>query len=757
MALPNNIFTGYNPKQLQTLAQRYGYTDANLDNFGKFLEENPARAKQYFDQQNLDMFGADKMRQFQQGGVPPVGAKPQYYDKFGRSDAERNPYGFTRQPGAAAQVLVPYYNPKTGEKWTAPSAGWSPPSADWTTRAKPQLELHEEGSVRPQPFQPPTYDPRSPVPFMPTMRSIPTPVGSQPVRPEDTVPDPPPYPGIAQEATSRILQPELPPGTRLTPSYTPFEQAQLLGSAGQVAGDVRVPTSTEVSAAQAGIPTATAAPTVTATTAAPAIQALPSTAQELAAPTQSVEAAQQAQTQVTNLQAAQQAQAAQVQAPAERALQTGEQIALPTGQAAQAAAFVDPVAQAAVAAPTEEATVQGQLATLLQQFESGEAPAWARGAIRTAQQTLLARGLGASSIAGQAIVQAAMEAALPIAQLDAATVAKFEAQNLTNRQQAAMVQAQYRAQFIGKEFDTEFQTRVQNAAKISDVANRNFTAEQQIALENSRLAQTVDIENLKNRQALVLAEAGALTNLDIANLNNRQQAQVQNAQNFLQLDVKNLTNAQQSAILDSQQQSQALLTDAAAENTARQLNAKSQQQTDQFYQNLVATIGQTNSSQTNAINQFNAGQRNSLNRFNSEIVNQRDQFNAKNQLAIEQSNAVWRREIATADTAAANFANQLNAQNLLNLSNQAYANLWQEYRDVMEFAWQAGENEQDRLSALQMAQLNIKAKVDLTEYAAERDRAKGIGDFLGKMLLPFAQTGIGIIGSKLPLIGGLFK
>ena len=41
MALPNNIFTGYNPKQLQTLAQRYGYTDANLDNFGNFLEENP--------------------------------------------------------------------------------------------------------------------------------------------------------------------------------------------------------------------------------------------------------------------------------------------------------------------------------------------------------------------------------------------------------------------------------------------------------------------------------------------------------------------------------------------------------------------------------------------------------------------------------------------------------------------------------------------------------------------------------------------
>ena len=40
-----------------------------------------------------------------------------------------------------------------------------------------------------------------------------------------------------------------------------------------------------------------------------------------------------------------------------------------------------------------------------------------------------------------------------------------------------------------------------------------------------------------------------------------------------------------------------------------------------------------------------------MKRFNAELNNQRDQFNAQNQLAIAQNNAVWRREIATADTA----------------------------------------------------------------------------------------------------------
>ena len=114
-----------------------------------------------------------------------------------------------------------------------------------------------------------------------------------------------------------------------------------------------------------------------------------------------------------------------------------------------------------------------------------------------------------------------MESALPIAQADATTFAQFEAQNLSNRQARAMLAAQQRAQFIGQEFDQEFQARVQNAAKISDIANLNFTAEQQVQLENSRIANTMNLQNLSNNQALVMAEASALAQLDTANLNNK--------------------------------------------------------------------------------------------------------------------------------------------------------------------------------------------------------------------------------------------
>ncbi len=397
--------------------------------------------------------------------------------------------------------------------------------------------------------------------------------------------------------------------------------------------------------------------------------------------------------------------------------------------------------------------MQGQLVTLLDQFEGGEIPPWARGGVRAAQQVLLQRGLGASSIAGQAIIDAALEQALPIAQADARTVATFEAQNLSNRQQAAMVRAQYRAQFTQQEFDQAFQTRVQNAAQVADIANRNFTSDQQIALENSRLTQTVDLANLNNNQAVTMAQAAALAQLDIANLNNRQQSAVQNAQNFLQIDAANLSNAQQTAVLNSQQQVQALLTDTAAENTARQINARSQQQTDQFYDNLIASIGQANSAQANAINQFNAGQINAVQRFNSEIVNQREQFNARNQLAIGQSNATWRRAIATADTAALNFQNQLNAQNLLKISETAYDNLWQEYRDVLEFAFTAGESELDRINTLQIAQLNANSQASIQQTKLDNDNIRSIGSFAADFFAPTTQS----LGSSVnSFLGSLF-
>ena len=418
-----------------------------------------------------------------------------------------------------------------------------------------------------------------------------------------------------------------------------------------------------------------------------------------------------------------------------RDLQAGEIVDGASTDATKAAKFTEQI-DAATATPSEKATVQGQLVGLMEQFEGTTPPPWAAGAVRLANQQMAARGLSASSMTGQAVVQAAMEAALPIAQADAQTQAQFEAQNLSNRQARAMLAAEQRAKFLGQEFDQDFQARVLNASKVSDIANMNFTADQQVQLENARMVQTMNLENLSNRQAMVLAEASALANLDMGNLNNRQQTAVQNAQNFLQLDMANLSNEQQTELFKSQQIINSMLTDQAARNASMQFNAQSENQANQFYDNLNSTINMFNSEQQNAQERFNAGQINAANQFNAEMKNQREQFNAQNQLVVDQSNAQWRREIATADTAAINRANELNAINTLDISNTAYNNMWQLYGDQMEWAWTSAENQQDRINELAQEQLSLEER----KMMIDANSSASFGNLVSSLLFTDMST-----------------
>jgi len=545
-------------------------------------------------------------------------------------------------------------------------------------------------------------------------------------------------PQLGDIMAQQAITPGLPTGGAVAPIGIQETAKQIIDPAiGQVTGGMAVPTAM-AQTAQATPAIEETAAQVQATTAAPAIaSALDATqaAQGTVDPRAEVLAAQQTASSVGNVSAAQ-GNATLINNPVQRQIQAGE---LVNGAAdAQTAATFTEQVQAATATPSQQATVQGQLASLTANFDATNPPSWAAGALRGVQAQMAARGLGASSMAGQAMVQAALESAIPIAQADASVIAQFEAQNLSNRQQRAMLSAQQRATFIGMEFDQAFQARVQNAARVSDIANMNFTAEQQVQLENSRVANTMNMQNLTNSQAMVMAEAAALAQMDASNLNNRQQAAVSNAQAFLNMDMANLTNRQQTSMFKSQQRIQSLFTDQAAENAARQFNATSDNQTNQFFANLNSQTSQFNAAQSNAQSQFNAGQRNTVERFNAELNNQRDQFNAQNQLVISQNNAQWRREIATANTASINRANELNATALLDISKNSYDNLWTYYADTMEWAWTSAENELDRLSSMAIAQLSAEAQL---AAAAARSTAAGsaIGSLIGTLGSAFIE------------------
>ena len=539
---------------------------------------------------------------------------------------------------------------------------------------------------------------------------------------------------IGSVSAKMMETPAIPQGGVTIPVGTQVTADQEINTGlGQVAGTVGVPTAqatTTTSNQQAEKDANVTIADKSATAVDSALAATSAAQMTLNDPRSQVLAAQQTASSVGNLSAAQ-GNATLMSNPVQRQIQSGEII---TGAAnAETASTYTEQIQAATATPTTQATVQGQLAQLTNNFDASNPPAWAAGALRGVQAQMASRGLGASSIAGQAMVQAALESALPIAQADAQVIASFEAQNLTNRQQRAMLAAQQRATFMGQEFDQNFQARVQNSARIGDIANMNFTAEQNIAMENSRAVNTMNLNNLNNRQAMVAAEAAALSNLDMSNLNNRQQAAVNNAQSFLQQDMANLSNQQQTDLFKAQQRTQALFTDQAAENASRQFNATSQNQVDQFFANLATQTAQFNATQTNAQSQFNAGQVNTVERFNAEMNNQRDQYNATNQLAIAQNNAVWRREIATADTAAVNRANELNANAVLDISKEAYDNLWSYYNDTMEWAWTSADNQLERINKMAIAELNADAMTRANEMTSSSAAGTAIGGLIGTL------------------------
>ena len=390
---------------------------------------------------------------------------------------------------------------------------------------------------------------------------------------------------------------------------------------------------------------------------------------------------------------------------------------------------------------TEEMTVQGQMNTLLSDFDAGNPPPWAAGAMRAATAQLAARGLGASSMAGQAIIQATIEAATPIAAADAAVFKEMGLQNLTNRQAMAVLTAQQRATFLGQEFDQNFQTRVLNAARIADVADKNFDATVQIALENSRLASTMNIANLNNKQALIIEQAGQIANLETKNLDNLQAARVQNAKAFLDMDMANLDIKQQNAMFKAKTITDTITSDAAAKNAAKATNATNKLKADEINSTLALSASYYNAQEKNKVAVANMEAANEIAKFNAQEANDRAEFNAEQTNAINVANAKILADISTTNTKEINAANAVNAKNATDLSSTVYSQLSQTYRDKLEMSFKAGENDADRAVELVKASLSSYTSIAVANKKADAESSASIGGFITNVALEFIKAG----------------
>jgi hypothetical protein len=430
--------------------------------------------------------------------------------------------------------------------------------------------------------------------------------------------------------------------------------------------------------------------------------------------------------------------AATVVAPQERKLVTGETV---SGTAVDMAEVETELAKlkAEQGTVTDESTTTGQLNKLMKNFDAGNPPPWAAASMRTAMATLAARGLGASSLAGQAIVQAALEAATPIATSDAAVYQKMNEQNLSNREAVAVLIGEQRAKFLGQAYDQNYDAKVKNAAKISDIANKNFDANVTIALENSRLANSMNIAQLSADNAVALAKIAQVATLETTNLNNRQQAAVENAKAFLAMDLKNLDNTQQTKMIVAQKVVDSIVSDTALAQAAKATNATNKLDADKISAQLALTASTFNAGEKNRIAIANSATANDIAKFNAQEANNRDQFNSKMASEVSVANAKILADISTANTAATNAAAAVSAKNATDLASVEYAQESQTFRDKLELSWKSGENMMDRATNIATATITGNASATAANINASAAASTAIGNLAGTIFLDWLK------------------
>lgn len=235
-----------------------------------------------------------------------------------------------------------------------------------------------------------------------------------------------------------------------------------------------------------------------------------------------------------------------------------------------------------------------------------------------------------------------------------------------------------------------------------------------IAAADAQTYAKLDLQNLTNQQQATLQNAATVAAMDRANLSAQLQSAINNARNFLSIDLANLTNQQKTNELEYQGILQTLFRDQAAENAARQFNAKTQNEVDMFFTELGTQVENANKNRVAAQQQFNADQSNAQSRFVAQLQDSREKFNQNMQLQINQNNTQWRRNINTANTTLQNEVNRLNAQNLLQMNQNQLNNLWQRYRDEASWLMQSAENAKAR--AHQVAMFAQESSFDQSMY-----------------------------------------
>ena len=240
---------------------------------------------------------------------------------------------------------------------------------------------------------------------------------------------------------------------------------------------------------------------------------------------------------------------------------------------------------------------------------------------------------------------------------------------------------------------------------------------------------TMNIQNLRNRQETMLSNQSA-SNV-AKNLNAKSVNEASQFMSAMRDNIIRFNTSQQNAMSEANaaRATQVSITDAAAGTQVSLAAAAAGTQ--------VSLAGAAAATQ---VSLANAAQINIERKFQDQRADDAERFNATNTLNIAKSNAEWRRSTNTANTAADNNANMVNAQNLFNISQQAQANLWQQSRDVFSWANQAATNEKDRAFKITMYALGRQDYLDDMAEAQRNQIRGGIAELLVNIVGPSATA-----------------
>ena len=186
--------------------------------------------------------------------------------------------------------------------------------------------------------------------------------------------------------------------------------------------------------------------------------------------------------------------------------------------------------RAAVAALPREALVSTQMEGLLAGIEEGKTPAWARPAVAAVNQMMSRRGLATSTVGRDALLNAVIQSALPIAQSNAQALQQRAQQNLSNQQQATLEQARQSMQLRMQNLANRQTAASQTAQMAQQIRLRQGDFDQQAVLQSARDAQQVRTLNLQNRQARAVQLSAQQQQAAISTFNANAQMDLANLQ-----------------------------------------------------------------------------------------------------------------------------------------------------------------------------------------------------------------------------------